>query len=370
MLKILLVSDLHLGLAQGELPVDGAVRIGTFKRIAALAREHDMLLVGGDLFDGENVESAILETVAHEFGRTVEKGVPVLFSPGEHETAAQGGLPGYLNYINAKRVFSDPEHCEPFLFEKEGQRLFIYGLPALHSSRLAVLSRAEEGGFHIGLFHAELNLTGEALESGALVLDKNRIRELGLDFFALGHHHHFKLFKHNRKVIGAYPGSPEATCFAEKGERYVLSLIIENNELVQIKRLTVNTLEVDDVSLDCAGIAGFEGLTEYLEGRRSDRMVLRLTLTGGRSFPVDYAMLMNFRKKFDRLIINDESEPDLDVLMEECRSDDSLRGDFFSVLKKEIDDGTLPGGIEKAGLSRILNRLMKKGSYVPEEWLC
>lgn len=370
MLKILLVSDLHLGLMNDELPIDGAVRLGTFRRISALARDHDMLLVGGDLFDGEDIDGALVEAVANEFGKTAEKGIPVLYSPGEGETTAGGELPGYFGLINAKRVFSDPEKCEPYVFEKEGQRVYVYGMPALPASRIALLSRADPGGFHIGLFHAELSLSGEAPETSALVLDKNRIRELGLDFYALGHHHHFKLFKHNKRVIGAYPGSPEATCFSECGERYALSLIIENNELVQIKRLTVNTLDVEDAGLDCAELAGFDALLEYLEGRRSDRMVLRLTLTGGRSFPIDYAMLMNCKKKFDKLIIRDESEPALEAIIEEFRGDESLRGDFFTVLKRELDAGGLPGGIDRAALSRVLNGLMKKGAYNPEEWLC
>ncbi len=370
MLKILLISDLHLGIAKGDLPIDADVRVGTFRRMAALALDHDMLLVGGDLFDSDAPDSALVDAVAVEFARAAAKGVPVLVAPGEREVTAGGDLPTWLGRLGAARVFSDPEKCEPFTFEKEGQKLCVYGMPALPASRLSALSRTDREGFHVGLFHAELSLTGEAPETGALVLDKNRIREMGLDFYALGHNHHFRLFKHNRRVIGAYPGSPEATCFGEKGERYALSLIIDNNELVQIKRLTVNSLDVEDEALDCAALSGFDALTGYLEGRRSDRAVLRLTLTGERRFPVDYAMLMNWRKKFAALVLCDETEPALEALIEECRNDGTLRGDFFTVLKRGIDAGELPRGIDGDAFSRLLNGLVRKGAYVPEEWLC
>ncbi len=370
MLKLLLVSDLHLGMEKGDFPSHEAARAATFRRICGLANRHDALLVGGDLFDGGTPPLHARQMVEHEFKVLADNGIPVLFSPGEHDTAGDGKLPGYFRELNAGRVFDTIDGCDPHVIEKDGHRVYIYGMPALEGARLSSLSRITEDGFHIGLLHAEFNLTGESVESAALVLNRSRLKDIGFDFYALGHSHQFKLFKYNRRVIGAYPGSPEAVTFSERGERYALSISLDDNEITQIARLTVNTLDVDDAVLDCRELGNFQGVLDFLEAGKSDRKVLRLTLNGDRNFTVDFAVLMNYRKKFDHLIVNDESNPTLDVLIEESSNDDSLKGDFFKLLKKEMENGSLPGNIDRETLAGILNCLLKKGEYEPEEWLC
>ncbi len=355
---------------RGDFPSHEAARAATFRRICALAGRHDALLVGGDLFDGGTPIAHVRQMVEHEFGILAEKGIPVLFSPGEHDLDADGALPGFFRDLKAGRIFTDIDGCEPHVIEKDGARVYIYGMPALEGARLSALSRISEDGFHIGLLHAEFNLAGESMESAALVLNRSRLKDIGFDFYALGHSHQFKLFKYNRRVIGAYPGSPEAVTFSERGERYALSISLEENEITQIARLTVNTLNVDDAILDCRVMAGFQSILDFLESMKSDRKVLRLTLTGERNFITDFAILMNYRKKFDYLIINDESSPTLDVLIEESRNDDSLRGDFFKLLKKEMESGSMPENIDRETLAGVLNCLLKKGEYEPEEWLC
>ncbi len=370
MMKLLLVSDLHIGCRNGEVPIGDEVRIVTLKRIAALAREHDALLVAGDLLEGKSVRDEDIETVAREFLRITEKGIPVLYTPGEGEMGGGAVVPPFLENLNATKVFSEPPGGEPFRLEKEGQCLFVYGIPALPGSRITSLRRSLDGGFHLGLFHAELVLSGGLPGSAAMIIDRETIKKPRFDFYALGRHHHFKLFKHNGRVIGAYPGSSEAVSFAETGDRYVLSLIVEGDELVQIKRFTVNSVSVEEMVFDCAAVENSDALMGMLEEGRSNQKVLRLSLSGRREFPLDYALLMNFRKKYHAFSVNDMSDPALAVLAREGAGEDSLRGEFFTLLSEELEAGRIPPSISRDGLARAITGLVKKGSCELEEWPC
>lgn len=370
MVKILLTSDIHLGLDDDDAPVPGVVRAGTFRKISALAREHDVLLIAGDLFCRSDVDTETVDLVSEEFGKIRNRGTEILLTPGECEIDAEGTATSLLNLLNVSRVFDESNSSEPFEITRGGQSVYVYGVPPLNGNATQNISRQSSEGFHIGLFHGDINLNGEEMNDCPLVITKQDLKRMNLDFYALGHYHNYKLYKNLGVVIGAYPGSPEAVTFGEPGERYVLSMIIGSDRIQQIKRLTINTKVVEVLDLDCSVLGSARDVLKRLEECGSLKKICRLRLTGERNFILSPDEVAAAGKKFDNLILCDESMPTIDVLIKNYKNENTLKGDFFLVLEERFSNNDIPVDIDLEGFNRILNRISASGFYKPEDWLC
>lgn len=368
MVKILLTSDLHLGIRSDTLPLPEHVRINTLGKISSLAKEHDLLLIAGDLFDGRNISRETIEILADEFKDIRAHDVEIIYTPGDAELNENGQIPPYINNLNITHIFTNLNYAIPYDFLKDSDRVYIYGSPIKSEFETSKIKRVSEGGFHIGLFHANFSLEEDNSNTGVSLLRKNDIKALKLDFYAFGHQHQFKLIKYLNRLIGAYPGSPEATSPSETGDRFVLSLTLKGNEIHQIKRLNVNSSRVKQVKVNCNDFNNIRHITDQLKKNNNDEIVL-LTLTGERNFILDLNELYRYRYNCLDMIVDDQSIPQITLLIEEFIRENSLRGEFFSILKEKIESGEVPPGIDLKNLSYIMNSINRNGKYQPEDWL-
>ncbi|MGL4368195.1 MAG: metallophosphoesterase family protein, partial [Spirochaetota bacterium] len=221
MIRILLTSDLHLGSKDEDTPVLHRERILTFKKILSLAKDHDLILIAGDLFDSPSPDQSVIDEVSQLVAAASKKGTRILLTPGDKESIP-GENSSPLSRLCIDRVFSDDPEAAPYLFEKNGEKLFVYGLPAHSEKDITSIAKAAEEGFHIGLFHTQFDMTDGIEENPLAKIKKKDIKSLALDFYALGHNHSFTLYKYIDKIIGAYPGSPEPVYCNETGDRYVI----------------------------------------------------------------------------------------------------------------------------------------------------
>jgi DNA repair protein SbcD/Mre11 len=364
MIKILLTSDIHLGAESSAVPIRTSDRLMTLKKIVTLAKDHDLLLIAGDLFDSHTPEKSLISEVSRLFSYLKKQGTTILISPGEHECEGTV-LPSFFNALEAHRVF-ESAFDEPFEYCKDEQTIFIYGAPAYANTDLSKVGKSKTDGFHIGLFHTDIgNSQNDSSSSSSLSISD--MKSLELDFYALGHNHFFKLYKYQNEIIGAYPGSPEASDARECGDRYVLSLTVSGDEITQIKRLTVNSVTILSSDFDCSQNSAFQ-LTELLEKYASPKTAYTLTLTGIRAYPIPWDRINAYSERYYRLEVVDESELSLLVLIDDYSTENSMRGDFFKNLKEHISNGTLDA--DSRQLSRILSFIINNEASIPEDWLC
>lgn len=371
-MRILLTSDLHLGIDERSAAAPGSARINTFRKICALATDHDIFMIAGDFFhDSGNAAAmdAVIGMATQELASLGERGVTVLFSPGEYDRPLLQG---------AGRI---PRHCFTHIFSGDDEAGYsitrgdetvtVYGFPAEDRRGPRNMKRSGAAGFHMALLHADFCNENPAAGTEITNLGKDDIRALNLDFYALGHNHGFRIFKSRNRVIGAYPGSPEAVGPDETGERYVLSITIENNEIVQVKRLVVNTVTVKRLSLSCDGVRSSREMADIVEKNAAPRTVLTVILTGERGFPLDIDTVLERGRGFERLEIVDESSPKLSLLAGEYTGENSLRGAFFERLREMIESNGLPDDIDRQMLATMIFRMTAKpGSWKPEDWHC
>ncbi|MCP4130917.1 MAG: hypothetical protein GY754_08030 [bacterium] len=368
-IKILLASDVHLGLSHSELKLPPAKREETFKNITSLAKEYDIFLIGGDLLNASDIDEKNIDLIKSEFKNLRDNNTEILYTPGTAELNTAGAVPPLLFDLNASYVFSNPAYPSPFTYTKDEQKIYIYGIPASEEHDISEIKKASSDGFHIGLFHIDIN--NDKQESGPVfTLKKNRIKQLDLDFYALGHNHNFKMFKAVDRIIGAYPGSPQAASPGETGDRYVLSINIRDNKISHIKRVPVNSIKLMSNEIDCSEIESQDQILDILEKNCSPKAIQQLILTGKRTFPLDLEKIKSCGDRFFDLEILDRSVFSIDSLIEQYSSEDTTRGEFFSILREEINKNNIPGEIDPEHLSTPLSIMTKKGVSSLEEWLC
>lgn len=365
MINILLTSDIHLGIGDKS-PVPERFRLTTFKRICHIAKSHDLFLISGDLFNDFNIKKEILDIVSDEFKEISSKGTDVLYLPGESERGANG-YPAYLSRLNAKFVFSDINNFSVYSCVIKGSPVFVYGIPAISNVDIRDLRRKEEKGFHVALFHTGFKPGAVSSNSRIISIDKRDIKMMGMDFYALGHYHQFRLLKTLGRVIGAYTGSPEATSLNEKGERYVLSLSVEGNEILQIKRLSVNTAMVKETVIDCTALTDSSSVAEAVSVNKSSGTIHRIKLVGRRNFRLAADITENAKNDYLALLLEDLSIQDIPSLIKEFKEEESLRGEFFNVLEERLQNGNVPIGVNVDAFSEHLSSLIKTGDGSKEE---
>lgn len=369
-MRILLTSDLHLGIDERAAAAPGHARINTFRKICAIAADHDIFLIAGDLFHGDKsnpVGPAITGIVSQELAALRQKGVEILYTPGECDRSLLEDGASVSNDCFS-HVCSSGDGSG-FSITRGNETVTVYGI-ASGPRCTGTVNRKMNGGFHMALLHGDFCPGAIASDPEVPCLGRDEIKTLNLDFYALGHNHNFRIYKSRNRVIGAYPGSPEAVGPNETGERYVLSITVENGEIIQIKRLAVNTVTVERIVIPCEGINSSGELAGIVERNASARTVRTVILSGERAFPLDLDTVMQRARGFERLEIVDESTPDLATLAREYTGENSLRGAFFERLREMIEHDEIPDDIDRRLLARMAGRMAVAGGARSEDWHC
>lgn len=175
-MKILLMSDTHLGFAQGTIREEDAFL--SFEEGIEKALEADLILLGGDIFDSRvptaetfsRMMEILLKTKQRESTVTLAEtrnkkiknqvsGIPVVAIHGNHERRVRG----LVNPIEAleRGGFLIHLHCNGVVFEKNGEKVAVQGMSAV-PEQYAVSALEEwnpqplEGAYNIFLFHQNL----------------------------------------------------------------------------------------------------------------------------------------------------------------------------------------------------------------------
>lgn len=124
-IRLLLTSDLHIGITGGAAMPGIEERIQTFRKICGLAEMHDILLVAGDLIHDESTTGNIIEIIREEFARLMSAGIEVYYTAGRGELISDGSINPSVIGLPATRIFCDEN--DGFRVRSGKGDLYIYG---------------------------------------------------------------------------------------------------------------------------------------------------------------------------------------------------------------------------------------------------
>lgn len=203
-LRLLHTSDVHIG---DEF--DPARRLAGLTAVvdAAIAYHVDALLIVGDLFDSTRVKLPDVEAALLQLARLT---IPTIVSNGNHDALENPSI------YDCVRVADAGDHIH-FIDDIEGRHvvlkdlhLAIWGRALLgHELRRKPLEGYEkhrEGYWQVVLAHGYYFPPDEQSDRSSPILAQD-IAELGCDYLALGHWHHFVDVSANG-VTAFYSGAP------------------------------------------------------------------------------------------------------------------------------------------------------------------
>src|SRR3989441_8447874 len=244
----------------------------------AIAQQVHVVLIAGDLFDSPRPSPVLLDLAARELRRLDDRGIWVALVAGNHDAAADG-------FIGGSEVL-----------RQAGSRVLLFNrvvqsrpIPELD---LTITGRSPEPGtpvspldgwpakratrFAVGVTHGSVYRAGQVEETGTLHLQE--IRDLGLDYLALGDWHSAS------EVVPAptpawYAGSPELLAYDQEGAGHVLLIDIPAPGRATVTAERIGRRQYKRLEID-AGTGDEAALRKALEDASDPEAVCDVLLTG------------------------------------------------------------------------------------------
>jgi DNA repair exonuclease SbcCD nuclease subunit len=347
-LRVLHVADVHLGARFKGLPPNKARNRredlkSTFSKIISLAKssKSTSILIAGDLFDNPHPNSSLVSFVINEM-KLAE--IPIFLTPGNHDSMIKGSVYSE-NIFPSNVVIFDSEFSSRIIGD-----LAVHGVaydpknPDKHI--LKDLTGPLPDKYNVALVHGSYNFMDFGDEN-YFPITKEEIESSGMDYIALGHFHTFSNLK--TSVPACYPGTPEGLGFKDIGDRGVLLIDFNENE-VKIEASNINSKKYETYELDCSDLINeLEIKTKILELAGPNKL-MQVNLSGVPQALVELdidILLEEIEDSFFHLELIDNIHSPTEIQV-----DNTIKGAFIAKIQEKIGKSVEPE--EKKLLERAL----------------
>ncbi len=356
MVKILHAADFHLDSAFGALTQERSRQRRQesrqlVARMVDYANDHQvqLMLLGGDLFDGEHVYTETLEEVAAALSRFRGH---VLMAPGNHDFYGPRSPYTRVLWPENVHIFTS-EQVEKVEFPQYGCTVYGAAFTAQEMGEMQQpLPRGEEA-VKLLVLHGEVGVPGSRYRTISI----QWLAQSGVDYAALGHVHEFRGVQKAEETSYAYAGCPEGRGFDELGEKgFLVGEVGEGIAQLQFVPFAKRRYQIVQVDVSTGDAAA--AVKEALRHAKED--ICRVILTGECETKNDTAALeQQLADCAWQLEIRDETRRKEDI-WQHC-GEDSLRGLFLDELRTQYEaaDAEQRAMIEQAvryGLAAMENR--------------
>lgn len=282
-MKFLHAADLHIdsplrGLAAYEgAPVDeirGATRRAVENLVgAAVSNRVDLVVVAGDIFDGDWKDYSTGLFWVGQLARLHDEGIPVVVVAGNHDAMSEIGkrlsLPPNVSQLASAKPQS--KRFDDLDVVVVGQS---YATRSVTSDLAATYPAGDPALFNIGLLHTSLDGRPGHASYAPTTLDV--LRGCGYQYWALGHVHQREVVSTDPWIV--FPGNLQGRQVRETGSKGASLVTVTDGEV-----RSVDHLELDVVRwADCAVDVGESNAFEDVVAKVSDALDAATTMAPGR----------------------------------------------------------------------------------------
>ena len=289
LLRLLQISDLHLGRPFAWLPPDRRELRRRDQQAAleqvvkhAIERDAHAILIPGDLFDTVPVDTSSLTFALRAFA--VPSCPPVFISPGNHDPASQDNAAWSARLQQARgthwpsnvHVFDSPKWTPLPLAGQPGVRIWGRAFLTssgtmdrpLHASSLDMLAERQPGSVDIAVFHGSREGRCPPSQKITAPFSDAEVVASPFVYHAVGHYHVRSEIEQepgsgatSAGVRLAYAGSPIALDYTEPGEHGALEVLMRYNTdscVVNVETMKLDRRRVLSAQADVTGCASPE----------------------------------------------------------------------------------------------------------------
>ncbi|MFO0723026.1 MAG: DNA repair exonuclease [Myxococcota bacterium] len=269
-IRILHAADLHLdsplvGLQRYEgAPVE-ELRIAArraFDRLVELCETEDvdLLLLAGDLFDGEWRDYGTGLFFTARMHRLAEAGVDVVMVRGNHD--AQSRLTKGLR-LPSRVLDLSTDAPGTIVLDRLGVAVHGQGYaePSTEIDLAARYPQAIPGLFNIGLLHTALDgREGHARYAPTTV---ERLRARGYDYWALGHVHQREVVHKAPWIV--FPGNLQGRHARETGDKGATLIRVEDGRVMEVQHRALDVVRWASIRVDAGPLPDAEAVLVAIE---------------------------------------------------------------------------------------------------------
>jgi exonuclease SbcD len=256
--KLMHAADLHLDSPLRGLErypgapaerIRGATR-RAFQELVNVCREEAVrvLLIAGDLFDGDWQDYSSGLFFVAELARLREAEVRVVWIRGNHDAESRIrkrlNLPDNVTELGVRR---------PETLSLEGLDLAIHGQgyasPDVREDLAARYPRPVPGALNIGLLHTALS--GRPGHEPYAPCRAEALIDRGYDYWALGHVHQREIVARSPWII--FPGNLQGRHARETGAKGATLITVEDGRIVEVEARALDVVRWDAVEVDVSG---------------------------------------------------------------------------------------------------------------------
>ncbi len=163
-------------------------------------------------------------------------------------------------------------------------------------------------------------------------MNKNKLKQLGFDYIALGHIHKLDYnSEENQRIV--YPGSTISMGFDELGKHGFIVGDITKEEF-KIEFIPIDSKEFVELEMDITEINDVEELIQRINDLLLDEnKFYKIILIGKRKFEIDILEIMKFIIKENIIKMKNKTQPDYEI--EKLINETTLKGIFIKQLLEE-----------------------------------
>ncbi len=343
MIKLLHLADVHLGATFRMLGEKGAAQRRqveeTFARAIDLAIDErvQMVLIAGDLFDSPKPAPATVEATAGQFRRLAEAGIRVALVAGNHDGTLEGQVPDLERLRRANPailVFGRTVEVQVL----PDLDLTVVGRsaePGAMASPLANWPRGHTTRFAVGVTHGSSFRAGQV--EGPGTIHPQEIRDLGLDYLALGDWHSaIQLLP--PPSAAWYAGSPELLAFDQEGAGHVLLVELSAPGRAEVTPRRIGRRRYQALELNAADVDDL-AVRRALEGVADPELMVDVVLTGlvpvGRVLDLE-AIERDLSASFFRLRLHNRAQLHLDAATLTAFPEQTVLGRFVRLMEARM----------------------------------
>ena len=195
----------------------------------AIEEKVDLVVIAGDLFDGDWKHAGTWQWTRGQFERLIEHGIPAALVRGNHDAASE--LQTALPWPDGVHEFRD-DGAHTIAFEEAG--FAVHGHSYARRETTENLAKnypaAVKGLFNIGLLHTAFE--GESAHANYAPASPDDLLARGYGYWALGHVHKPTAMTDASKygVPILFAGNPQGRDVGEAGPRGVVLVDVANGE--------------------------------------------------------------------------------------------------------------------------------------------
>lgn len=360
MIKFIHTGDLHLGLKFKNVSFhrDKAIERrrelwSTFERIIkySIDEKMDFLFIAGDLFEEAYFTIGDITRVRDSF-RNAED-VKIIIAAGNHDYKGRKSLYNRIEWTDNVTIFNE-NGIQRKDFPELNTSIYGYSWDSMeinqHELFRGLNDSIDEDRNNILVLHGDL---GD--KSNYLPLNIKELKELKMDYIALGHIHKPEIIEKNI----AYCGCPEPLDFGEIGERGIIKGKIKDKKL-EIKLMPFSKRTFHEVEISLNEEMGYPDILKEIQNIKIGNKKMdfyRLILQGFIQKDISIKDIeKDLYSEFYHIEIKDNTILDYDLERLEMDNRDNIIGAFINSMKEK----NLTNPIIKDALYLGLEALLKE----------